>query len=389
MKNNKRSLGNGFIFRSVSAFGLGVGAMYYMDPERGARRRHRVGEWLTHNAHRTSQLINKGTRDAKNRGYGILAHARAVTTPSEVTDEVLVARVRSKLGRYVSHPHSIDVSARDGRVVLRGLILESELERLVSRLERVRGVKEVINELEAHREEDGIPGLQGGEFKRGEKLDLLQSNWAPATRLLMGSLGGWSVYQGMRTRGLRGSLASMVGGTVFLRSLSNLDVRTLLGLLRGKNSFSLHKTINVSAPVERVFDFCSHFENFHKLMDEVQSIRVYDGGNAHWVMRGIGGVTIRWDSMITRQEPNELLSWRSLPGSMIQNAGRIRFQPEPGGGTRVDLDFTYRPPLGALGHFLAMLSGSDPKSKLDRALARMKNLLEQQEQSGRPRAAAA
>jgi uncharacterized membrane protein len=37
---------------------------------------------------------------------------------------------------------------------------------------------------------------------------------------------------------------------------------------------------------------------------------------------------------------------------------------------------SYTPPAGALGHGLAMLLGSDPKSRMDEDLARMRDFIE-------------
>src|SRR5205085_10331375 len=72
-----------------------------------------------------------------------------------------------------------------------------------------------------------------------------------------------------------------------------------------------------------------------------------------------------------------LLAWQSEPGSTIANAGMIRFEPAPGGNTRVDIHFSYNPPGGALGHFAAMLFGADAKSAMDEDLLRLKSLIEQ------------
>jgi uncharacterized membrane protein len=46
----------------------------------------------------------------------------------------------------------------------------------------------------------------------------------------------------------------------------------------------------------------------------------------------------------------------------------------------VDVRMSYNPPAGAVGHALARLLGSDPKSAMDEDLARVKTTLE----TGRP-----
>jgi uncharacterized membrane protein len=77
----------------------------------------------------------------------------------------------------------------------------------------------------------------------------------------------------------------------------------------------------------------------------------------------------------TRLEPNKLIAWRTLPGSAVEHAGLLRFEPTEG-GTRVFVTMNYTPPAGALGHAVARLFGADPKSELDDDLMRMKVFLE-------------
>ena len=49
-----------------------------------------------------------------------------------------------------------------------------------------------------------------------------------------------------------------------------------------------------------------------------------------------GGMPIEWFSSLTEQVPGERIAWRSRPGSMLENAGVVRFTAE-GDGTRVDV----------------------------------------------------
>ena len=58
--------------------------------------------------------------EAQGRAYGVWAEGSHLIKHEEVSDEVLTARVRSKLGRAVSHPHAIQVMAKDGHVSLAG-----------------------------------------------------------------------------------------------------------------------------------------------------------------------------------------------------------------------------------------------------------------------------
>jgi hypothetical protein len=99
--------------------------------------------------------------DLTHRAEGLLARARGAFHRGPVDDDVLVERVRAKLGRLVSHPHAIETHATDGCVRLRGPILQSEVPRLVRGVARVPGVREVLNALDVHASADNIHALHG------------------------------------------------------------------------------------------------------------------------------------------------------------------------------------------------------------------------------------
>jgi hypothetical protein len=132
----------------LTGLGLGVGLMYFMDPERGRRRRALVRDRIAHAANASSDALGSFGRDFSHRAAGTLARARGALRRRPVDDDVLVERVRAKLGRVVSHPHAIAVNASDGQVRLRGPILYSEFPRLMRSVARVRGVRGVEDALE-------------------------------------------------------------------------------------------------------------------------------------------------------------------------------------------------------------------------------------------------
>ena len=131
----------------LTGLGLGVGLMYFLDPERGRRRRALIRDKVAHAAHAGNDAIGAFGRDISHRLAGVSARARGAFHGGPVDDSVLVERVRSRMGRVVSHPHAIEVDAADGCVRLRGSILQSELPRLMQTIARVRGVRSIDNNL--------------------------------------------------------------------------------------------------------------------------------------------------------------------------------------------------------------------------------------------------
>jgi hypothetical protein len=94
-------------------------------------------------------------------------------------------RQPSALGVLVRHPLAIRVDVQAGRVMLSGPVLSDEVEQLVRNVRAIRGVQEVVNQLNVHTHANGIPALQGAKPKpAGEPLDIMQRHWSPATRFL-------------------------------------------------------------------------------------------------------------------------------------------------------------------------------------------------------------
>ena len=68
-----------------------------------------------------------------------------------------------------------------------GPVMADEVGDLLTAAASVRGVHAVINELEPHDSADGVPSLQGEGRVARSTFDLMQPNWAPATRALVGA----------------------------------------------------------------------------------------------------------------------------------------------------------------------------------------------------------
>jgi uncharacterized membrane protein len=359
----------------LGAFGAGVAVMYFLDPGRGARRRALVRDKLVHGLHKGADAAETTARDLRNRAQGIVAEVRArFDGGTEVDDAVLVARVRAEMGRVVSHPSSIVVTAADGRVTLSGPILSEEAGALLACARGVRGVEDVVDRLEVHERAENVPGLQGGVSRRGPEFELLQENWTPAARLAVGAVGGALALGGARRHDLLGAAMSLTGLVLLTRSATNAELRTLVGA--GARGIEVQKAINVNAPIDDVFAFFTNYENFPRFMSHVREVRDTGGDTSHWTVDGPAGVPVEWDAVLTDLVPNEVIGWTSVPGSVVHSAGVIRFAQNADGTTHVDLKMTYTPPAGAIGHAAAKLLGADPKKQMDDDLARAKTFLE-------------
>jgi uncharacterized membrane protein/osmotically-inducible protein OsmY len=365
----------------LTGIGVGFGLMYLLDPERGARRRARVRDAAVNMTHTAADAADATSRDLKNRIVGSAAEVRARFTASDVDDQMLVERVRSKLGRVVSHPHAISVASDNGVVTVAGPILQAEVPRLLRTVEAVRGVRDVVNQLDEHTQAGDVPSLQGGRTPPGLRADIFQRQWAPATRIIVGAGGAVLAAIGAHRRDVPGSLLMAGGIGLLARAGTNLEAGRLLGIGPRRRAVDLQKTITVDAPVEAVYALWTMYETFPRFMSRVLDVRPSTReGQSHWSVEGPGGVPIEFDAEVSASIPNHVFAWRSVEGAIVGHAGRVHFESMPDGRTRLHIRMSYNPPGGWFGHGIAKAFGVDPKSSLDADLARMKTLIE----TGRP-----
>lgn len=134
-----------------AAAGAGAGLMYFLDPSRGKVRRRLVADKVASAYHKGVRLLDHKIADVEHRATGALAelkHAVAGCAEQPVPDAKLVARVRTRLGRSIAHPHAVHVEAVQGRVVLTGEVAPEEARRAVAAAGKTPGVQAVENLLE-------------------------------------------------------------------------------------------------------------------------------------------------------------------------------------------------------------------------------------------------
>ena len=177
---------------------LGAGFMYLLDPDGGRRRRALLRDQIVSAGHKTGDAVGATSRDVTNRARGVVAELRGRLRRAHVGDDKLRERVRARVGSVVGRAAAIETHVSDGRVTLRGPVLGEEVERLMRRVRGVRGVEEVVSQLEVHDEPGNVPALQGRPrpLRAGEVFDLLPTRWLPSSRL-MGMVGAVLAVAGL------------------------------------------------------------------------------------------------------------------------------------------------------------------------------------------------
>jgi uncharacterized membrane protein len=139
----------------------------------------------------------------------------------------------------------------------------------------------------------------------------------------------------------------------------------------------ISKSVTVMKPRAEVYSFWRQLERLPSFMIHLHSVNEVGKTRSHWVANGPGGTHVEWDAEIVAEREHELLSWRSLEGSEIQNEGSVRFADAPADrGTEVRVELSYDAPGGAAGKTIAKWFGEEPGQQLTDDLRRFKQVME-------------
>ena len=137
------------------------------------------------------------------------------------------------------------------------------------------------------------------------------------------------------------------------------------------------QTITIGRSPEEIYSFWRKLENLPRVMPDLESVRETGPRSSHWVVRGPGRRRMEWDAVITTEQPNECIAWRSRPNGVPGHSGKVSFVQAPGDrGTIVRVEMTYDSPGGSIGRSLAKLVGQAPEQKIQLDLYRLKQILE-------------
>jgi uncharacterized membrane protein len=234
---------------------------------------------------------------------------------------------------------------------------------------------------------NGIPSSDRWENLR--RHDDRGSAGSPTGRIISGLAGAALIALSFRRKRLRPLLLPLATGllsrAVSGRPAVKLGRRKKARFGRGSpvasvprgQGIKVEESVTINRPVLEVYRFWRNFENLPRFMDHLESVTVIDENRSHWVAKGPAGTRIEWDAVIHNEIDDELIAWRSLPGSEVNNAGSVHFTPtRQGSGTEVRVVLSYDPPAGKLGAVAAKLLGEEPSRQVADDLRRLKQVLD-------------
>jgi uncharacterized membrane protein len=245
---------------------------------------------------------------------------------------------------------------------------------------------------------NGISSDRTWEDRPGSEQNDEFVNVGNTERVISVLAAGALALVGFRRRRLR-PLLFPLAGTLLSRALTgHSTVNRALGRkssrgarvspvasVRRGEGHKVERSIVVGRPVQEVYQFWRNFENLPRFMDHLESVTVMDETRSHWVAKAPAGTKVEWDAVIHNELENQLIAWRSLPGSDVNNAGSVHFTEAGPGQTEVRVVLSYEPPAGELGAVIAKLLGEEPSQQVADDLRRFKQVMEASELSGNSR----
>lgn len=136
-------------------------------------------------------------------------------------------------------------------------------------------------------------------------------------------------------------------------------------------------TYLINKPRQEVYAYWRRLENLPIFMKHLAEVKQTDERRSHWKAKVPGGFsTISWEADILEDQPGEFLSWTSLPGSTIDNAGSVSFLDAPDNATEITARISYRLPGGDVGQVAASLINPYLENLIREDLARFKTCVE-------------
>lgn len=186
------------------------------------------------------------------------------------------------------------------------------------------------------------------------------SNFERGLSVGIGALLVFSAISNFKKTPVRAILRAGLGAAMVVRGSSgNCPVYSSLHVDGTKtSSVNIRTTFVVNRKRDEVYAAWRNLSTLPRFMKHIKSVSETSSTISHWEAKipESSPISISWDAEIVKDEPGILLSWRSLPGSKVDNAGKVEFRDALGHqGTEITVTIVYRPPAGNIGTGVAKL----------------------------------
>ena len=211
--------------------------------------------------------------------------------------------------------------------------------------------------------------------------DRVNINWPERYTSIIGGVKlGISGFKNIFSNPLSSVIKISAGGYLLNRGITgHCELYKRIGKLSTNPvNVNIRSSFTVNKPRHTVYSFWRRLDNLPLFMKHLESVEMIDEKFSFWVLKlPTDMATISWHAEIVKDIPDEMISWSSLPDSIISNAGKVRFQETPdGAGTVVDVVISYQPPAGGLGAGIAKILNPIFKNMVDKDVQNFKQYMD-------------
>jgi len=213
-------------------------------------------------------------------------------------------------------------------------------------------------------------------------------NVCDSERLLSVGVGSGLAVYGLTRGSLAGLATAAIGGCIAYRGvtghcelyhalgINTAESRGPLNSVRQGHGCRVEKTIVIDRSADELYWQWRRLDNLPKFMKHLESV-TEAGDRSHWKVKTPLGLCVEWDAELISDRPGEVISWRSLDGSMVDTAGSVHFRPiGDGRSTEVRVNLKYEPPAGSVGAAAARWLGETPEEQIAEDLESFKQFAE-------------
>jgi uncharacterized membrane protein len=154
-------------------------------------------------------------------------------------------------------------------------------------------------------------------------------------------IGGTLVAYGLSKRSKTGLAMAAVGTGIASVGLmpTTADGENVPAVPRKR---MVRRAITILRPQSEVYEFWSKPENLQRIFPRIASIAELPDRRWRWKVNPIGSYKLDWETEPIVSEPPNLMSWKSVRESPLEQAGSVKFSPAPGGkGTEVQMTVSW------------------------------------------------
>lgn len=181
----------------------------------------------------------------------------------------------------------------------------------------------------------------------------------------------------LRERSWRAAGVALAAPLVYRGATGNWPVPRPVAERASALPAPIETSMTIGRPRQELYDFWRQFENLPRFMEHLDSVTDLGNGRSRWVARSPLGFHVEWEAEIVEDRPGQILSWRSLPGAQVHNAGSVFFEDATGGrGTIVRVSFEMQPAGAFLGRAMGRVLNPVTQQQVKEDLRRFKQLVE-------------